>query len=78
MKVKDLKIKLEFTDENGKHQELEVDHYDNVEFSSQAGYRMVMDMLGFVFPETNGQDRMMITAWRGMDKYEDLEQKDEL
>ena len=78
MKVKDLKIKLEFTDEDGKHQELLIDTYDNIEFNSQNGYVMFMDALGFVYPRENYQSRMEIKAWKGMPRYEDLVQKDEL
>lgn len=78
MKVKDLKLTLSYTDENGKHQELVVDTYDHLEFNQQNGYYMLMDMLGFVYPDTNGQSRLELRLWKGMDKFEDLEQKDEL
>lgn len=78
MKVKDLKIKIEFTDGKGEHQELTIDTYDHIEFNQQNGYHMRMDMLGFVFPESNNQSRLDLKVWKDMDKYEDLVQKDKL
>jgi len=78
MKVKDLKVKLEFTDENGKHQELTLDQYDSLELAQQNGFVMVMDMMGFVFPEENGQSRLELKLWKGMPRFEDLVQKEKL
>lgn len=76
MKVKDLKIKLEFTDKNGEKIVLNLDQFDHLEYSQDFGFIHASDpkFPMALIPEQNGQIRMNLRAWTGMEKYEDLKQ----
>ena len=76
MKVKDLKIKLEFTDKNGEKVVVNLDQFDHLEYSQDIGFTHNPDPMNpmISMPEQNGQMRVSLKAWTGMEKFEDLKQ----
>lgn len=75
MKVKNLKIKIEFTDKSGKEVILTLNEYDYLEFEKKLGYHRTSSKNSEILEVfLNGQERVKIKAWKGMENYNNLVQ----